>query len=88
MMISDKLLKKFERYKSRRMGGIELFKFEINLLIDPETRSFYKEFEMLWEITEMHHRNEIIKKLDRFHHALMNDPENKLFSNQIRNLFP
>ena len=88
MKTSYRFVDKFERYKSGEMKAIELFKFEIALLINPEFKALFKEYEILWKLLELHHRTNLINKLNKLNTRIMNDPENKLLSNQIRNLFP
>lgn len=87
MKISNKYLDRFERYKQGKMSGYERFKFELELLINPEIKSLHNEYQLLWEVIKIHHRNSMRNKLNKLHNNLINDPSNKSFKSTILNLF-
>lgn len=87
MKISNKYFERFERYKQGRMGGYERIRFELELLINPEIKSLYKEYDLMWNVIRIHHRNLMRNKLNKLYHNLMNDLSNKSFSTKIRDLF-
>ena len=86
-MTSNKTTKRIESYLDNKMSNLERWRFEVDLLIDPELFNRYKEHLLILKLVKHYHHIQLKNSFDKIYTELLNDINHPEFRNKINSIF-